>query len=45
MRQSIKIDKKIEIKGKPLSRDLIFTKTRNDNLMNIKSLNLWGNDL
>ena len=33
------------ITGKPLTKELIFTKTRNDNLTNIKNLNLWGNDL
>ena len=31
--------------GKPLTRDLIFTKTKSDNLQSIKNLNLWGNDL
>jgi len=30
---------------KALTKDLIFTKTRNDNLQGIKNLNLWGNDL
>lgn len=31
--------------GKPLTMDLIFTKTKSDSLHNIKNLNLWGNDL
>lgn len=31
--------------GKPLTMDLVFTKTKSDNLQNIKNLNLWGNDL
>ena len=31
--------------GKPLTKDLIFTKTKSDNLHSIKNLNLWGNDL
>ena len=31
--------------GKPLTADLVFTKTKSDSLHNIKNLNLWGNDL
>ena len=31
--------------GKPLTADLVFTKTKSDSLQNIKNLNLWGNDL
>ncbi len=31
--------------GKPLTVDLVFTKTKSDSLNNIKNLNLWGNDL
>ena len=31
--------------GKPLTMDLVFTKTKSDNLSNIKNLNLWGNEL
>jgi Leucine-rich repeat (LRR) protein len=31
--------------GKPLTTDLVFTKTKSDSLQNIKNLNLWGNDL
>ena len=31
--------------GKPLTVDLIVSKTKTDNLNNIKNLNLWGNDL
>lgn len=31
--------------GKPLTAELIFTKTKSDSLHNIKNLNLWGNDL
>lgn len=30
---------------KALTKELIFTKTRNDNMFGIKNLNLWGNDL
>ncbi len=32
-------------KGKPLTLELVFNKTKSDNLNNIKNLNLWGNDL
>jgi hypothetical protein len=32
-------------KGKQLTLDLVFTKTKSDSLHNIKNLNLWGNDL
>lgn len=45
MRESMRVEKTGEKKGKALSKDLIFTKTRNDNLRNIESLNLWGTDL
>ena len=31
--------------GKPLTTDLVFTKTKSDSLQHIKNLNLWGNDL
>lgn len=31
--------------GKPLTLDLVFTKTKSDSLQSIKNLNLWGNDL
>ena len=31
--------------GKPLTAELVFTKTKSDSLHNIKNLNLWGNDL
>lgn len=34
-----------KIVGKPLTADLVFTKTKSDSLQNIKNLNLWGNDL
>lgn len=34
-----------KIVGKPLTADLVFTKTKSNNLENIKNLNLWGNDL
>ena len=30
-------------KGKPLTLELVFNKTKSDNLNNIKNLNLWGN--
>lgn len=32
-------------KGKALTLELVFNKTKSDNLNNIKNLNLWGNDL
>jgi hypothetical protein len=32
-------------KSKPLTIDLIISKTKSDSLHNIKNLNLWGNDL
>lgn len=32
-------------KGKSLTLELVFNKTKSDNLSNIKNLNLWGNDL
>ena len=32
-------------KGKPLTADLVVSKTKSDSLHNIKNLNLWGNDL
>ena len=32
-------------KGKPLTLELVFNKTKSDNLNNIKNLNLWGNEL
>ena len=32
-------------KGKPLTLELVLTKTKADNLANIKNLNLWGNEL
>lgn len=31
--------------GKPLTSELVFTKTKADSLVSIKNLNLWGNDL
>ncbi len=31
--------------GKTLTMELVLTKTKSDNLQNIKNLNLWGNDL
>lgn len=34
-----------QAKGKPLTLELVFNKTKSDNLNNIKNLNLWGNDL
>jgi hypothetical protein len=33
------------IKGKVLTRELVFNKTRSDNIQAIKNLNLWGNEL
>ncbi len=32
-------------KGKTLTLDLVFNKTKSDNLQSIKNLNLWGNEL
>jgi len=32
-------------KGKSLTLELVFNKTKSDNLNNIKNLNLWGNEL
>lgn len=32
-------------KGKVLTLDLVFNKTKSDNLQTIKNLNLWGNEL
>jgi cilla- and flagella-associated protein len=32
-------------KGKVLTLELVFNKTKSDNLASIKNLNLWGNDL
>jgi len=32
-------------KGKALTTELVFNKTKSDNLSNIKNLNLWGNEL
>ena len=32
-------------KSKTLTLDLVFNKTKSDNLHNIKNLNLWGNEL
>jgi len=34
-----------QAKGKPLTLELVFNKTKSDNLNNIKNLNLWGNEL
>ena len=31
--------------SKSLTPELILSKTKNDNLLLIKNLNLWGNDL
>lgn len=31
--------------GKPLTAQLVASKTKSDNLHNIKNLNLWGNEL
>lgn len=31
--------------GKPLTSELVFTKTKSDSLKNIKNLNLWGCEL
>jgi hypothetical protein len=31
--------------GKPLTVDLVVSKTKCDSLHNLKNLNLWGNDL
>jgi hypothetical protein len=30
-------------KGKVLTQELVFNKTKSDNLHSIKNLNLWGN--
>lgn len=32
-------------KGKVLTQELVFNKTKSDNLQSIKNLNLWGNEL
>ena len=32
-------------KGKVLTLELVFNKTKSDNLQSIKNLNLWGNEL
>jgi hypothetical protein len=32
-------------KGKVLTLELVFNKTKSDNLQTIKNLNLWGNEL
>lgn len=32
-------------KGKTLTAELIFAKTKSDSLHNIKNLNLWGTEL
>lgn len=32
-------------KGKVLTQELVFNKTKSDNLHSIKNLNLWGNEL
>jgi hypothetical protein len=32
-------------RSKPLTADLVVSKTKSDSLHNIKNLNLWGNDL
>lgn len=32
-------------KGKVLTLELVFNKTKSDNLGSIKNLNLWGNEL
>lgn len=32
-------------RGKVLTQELVFNKTKSDNLQNIKNLNLWGNEL
>lgn len=32
-------------KGKVLTLELVFNKTKCDNLHSIKNLNLWGNEL
>lgn len=32
-------------KSKILTVELVFNKTKSDNLQSIKNLNLWGNDL
>jgi cilla- and flagella-associated protein len=31
--------------GKTLTQDLVLTKSKCDNLLNVKNLNLWGNEI
>lgn len=35
----------MSVKGKVLTQELVFNKTKSDNLHSIKNLNLWGNEL
>jgi hypothetical protein len=35
----------MSVKGKVLTLELVFNKTKSDNLQSIKNLNLWGNEL
>ena len=35
----------MSVKGKVLTQELVFNKTKSDSLHSIKNLNLWGNEL
>lgn len=40
-----KVNYNMSGKGKVLTLELVFNKTKSDNLHSIKNLNLWGNEL